>query len=102
MTSAEGQRGAGSIAGEALKAGRGGPPVAVATVIAGPAQGQPRAGAKLLVRADGSRLGSFGPIEETVAEDCLTALTRVPREAIQALYYRPEGVDLQRRQVSGG
>ena len=102
MTASNEREIAAAIAGEALRAGRGGPPVAVATIIAAPAEGQPRPGAKLLVRANASRLGSYGPIEETVAEDCLQALTRVPREAIQALYYRPEGEHIHRLEVKGG
>ena len=57
----------------------------------------------MLVRADGSRLGAFGgALEETVAEDCLQALTRVPRTPIQALFYRPEGAHVHRLEVKEG
>jgi xanthine dehydrogenase accessory factor len=91
------------IAAEVLFAARGGKPVAVATVIASPGGNPPAAGTKMLLRADGSRLGAFGgAIEEAVAADCFEALTRVPRQPVQALYYRPEGGHIHRLEVKEG
>jgi xanthine dehydrogenase accessory factor len=78
------------ISAEALRAAREGPSVAVATVIAAPAGAQPAPGAKLLVRRDGSRLGSFGALNEAVTEDCLAAMNEFPRQPVQALYYSLE------------
>jgi len=91
------------IAAEVLRAARGGQPIAVATVIGGVAGAGPAPGSKLLVRADGSRLGVLGgALEEAIAEDCLLALTRVPRSPVQALYYRPDGDHIHRLEVKGG
>lgn len=100
------------IATEVLSAARDGPPVVVATIIAapvlspaeGPADAAPVAGAKLLVRPDGSRLGSFGggTFEDAVAEDCITALNEFPRRFVQALYYRSEGARIHRLEAKGG
>lgn len=91
-----------AVAAEALLAARDGPPVAVATLIAAPAGREEAVGEKLLVRADGSRTGSFGPIEDAVVEDCVSALSVLPRRAVQALYYRPEGGRVHRLDVKGG
>jgi len=86
------------IANEVLRAASGGAPVAVATVIRAPEGGTPPMGEKLLVRADGSRLGSLGggAIEETVAADCHAALTRRPRMHVESLFYAPDGTRLHR------
>jgi xanthine dehydrogenase accessory factor len=92
------------ISGEVLKAAREGPPVAVATVIAAPADAVPAPGAKLLVRRDGSTLGSFGgaEFEATLVEDCSNAMSQFPRSPVQALYYRPEGARIHRLEAKGG
>jgi xanthine dehydrogenase accessory factor len=86
------------ISGEVLRAAREGPPIAVATVISAPEAVEPVAGSKLLVRGDGSMLGSFaeGPLGRAVVEDCLQALNRFPRQPVQALYYRTEGERIHR------
>ncbi len=87
-----------SIAQEVLRAAASGTPVAVATVIRAPARGRPPAGAKMLVRADGSRLGSLGrgALADAVAEDALAALTRTPRADIDAPFYAKDGARLHR------
>jgi xanthine dehydrogenase accessory factor len=86
------------IALEVLRAARGGDSIGIATVITAPEGDALSPGTKLLLRADGSRVGSLGagPLEEAVAEDVHAALTRVPREAVQALYYRPDGATVHR------
>ncbi len=92
------------ITGEVLQAARSGPPVVVATIIAAPADAHPSPGVKILVRGDGSRLGSFGggAFEEAVVEDCLAAVREFPHRPVQALYYRPEGGRVHRLEVKGG
>jgi xanthine dehydrogenase accessory factor len=92
------------IAAEVLKSARLGPPVAVATVIAAPPGSFPAAGAKLLVRDDGSSLGDFGGAEfqDAVRDDCVEALREFPRRPIQALHYRPEGRRVHRIEAKGG
>ncbi len=89
------------IAREAARAVRAGPAVALATVIRAPDGLHPSAGEKLLVRADGSRLGSLdgGALEEAVAADCHAALTRLPRQQVQSLFYRVDGTRLHRLQA---
>jgi xanthine dehydrogenase accessory factor len=92
------------IALEVLRAAQGGDSVVVATVITAPEEAPVVAGAKLLLRADGTRVGSLGggAFEEAVAEDALLALTRTPREAVQSLYYRAEGERVHRLEVKEG
>ena len=92
------------IAAEVLKSAPKGPPVVVATIISAPEGAVPGRGAKLLVREDGTRLGGFGggDFEDAVIEDCTSALTAFPRNAIQARYYRPEGERVHRLEVKGG
>ena len=85
------------IAEEVVRAAQGGPAVAVATVIRAPEGAQPAVGDKLLVRPDGSRLGSLGALEEAVAADCHAAMTRIPREHVQSLFYRGDGRRLHLR-----
>ncbi|MGB6896667.1 MAG: XdhC/CoxI family protein [Dehalococcoidia bacterium] len=87
------------IVREVLVAARGGPSVATATMIRAPDGGRVPLGAKLLVRADGTRLGSLGggPLEGEVARDALAALTERPRQATaQSLYYGADGQRLRR------
>jgi xanthine dehydrogenase accessory factor len=92
------------ISAEVLRAAREGPPVAVATVISAPEAVEPVAGSKLLVRSDGSMLGSFaeGALGWAVVEDCLQALNRFPRQPVQALYYRTEGERIHRLEAKEG
>ena len=86
------------IAQEVVRAARGGAPVVVATVIRGPQASRPAVGAKLLVRADRSRLGSLagGELEEAIAADSHAALTRLPRKQVESLFYRADGTRLHR------
>lgn len=91
------------MAAEVLSAARTGPSVAIATVIGAPAGSLPAAGAKLLARPDGSHIGVLGgAIESAVLEDCVAALTRVPRRPTQAIFYRPEGGRVHRLEVKEG
>ncbi len=86
-----------------LRAAREGPIVAVATVIAAPEGANPGAGDKLLVRKDGTTLGAFGgALQEAVVADCVAGMNEFPRQAIQALYYRPEGERIHRLDARGG
>jgi xanthine dehydrogenase accessory factor len=87
-----------------LRAAREGPSVAVATVIAGPDGAEPGPGAKLLVRRDGSHLGSFGgaAFEAALIEDCLAAMNEFPRRPVQALFYQPEVGRVHRLEARGG
>lgn len=81
------------IAREVLSAARGGPNVATATVIRAPEGGAAPVGAKLLVRPDGSRLGSLGggALEEAVAAEALAALTERPCEGVRTSCYHADG-----------
>jgi xanthine dehydrogenase accessory factor len=96
------------ITAEQIRAGRGGDPVVVATIVAAPvplpAGTSAVEGTKLLVRRDGSRLGSLGggAFEDAVAEDCLAALNEFPRLFVQPHYYRPEGGRIHRLEAKGG
>jgi xanthine dehydrogenase accessory factor len=86
------------IAEEIVRASREGPSVAVATVVRAPESAAARPGDKLLLRPDGSALGSIGggALEEAVARDCFGAITRRPRVAVETLYYTPEGERVER------
>jgi xanthine dehydrogenase accessory factor len=79
-----------SIAREVLAATAGGRTVVTACVIAAPPGGQTAVGDKMLVRADGSRLGSLGGgrLEEAVVEACRDAISR---HAIETLRFTAEG-----------
>lgn len=87
------------IAEEMVGAARGGPAVAVATVIRAAQGASPAVGEKLLVRADGSRLGSLAALEEAIAADAHAALTRLPRMLAESIYYRADGTRLQRSEA---
>lgn len=78
------------ITEEVLAALNGGRPVVTAAVIAAPDGGAAAVGDKMLVRADGSRLGGLGggPLEEAVAAACLAA---IPRHAVETLRFRADG-----------
>ena len=86
------------IAQELVRAAQGGPAIAVATVIRAPEGARPAVGEKLLVRADGSRLGSLGgeALEEAAAADSHAALTRLPRTQVESLFYSADGTRLHR------
>src|SRR5215213_2293152 len=92
------------INAEVIRAARGGDGVLVATVIDGPRDGTPAPGAKMLLRPDGSRLGSFGSgaLEDAIADDCMQALGEFPRQAVQARYYQPESGRITRLEAKGG
>jgi xanthine dehydrogenase accessory factor len=92
---------AGRITREVLEAARGGPPVALATVVRAPDLTTPAAGDRLLVRADGSRLGSLGGagLEDAVAADAHAALTRRPRTSVEARFYAPDGSRLRPAEI---
>ena len=53
---------------------------------------------KLLVRRDGTRLGSLagGEFEEAVAEDCAAALTSARRNQAESRFYSRDGSRLER------
>ncbi len=77
---------------------RGGPPVAVATIIAAPPDEQERVGAKMLLRADGSALGSLdgGALDVTLrreAEDIFR------RRGTETLYLAPDGARITRHEA---
>lgn len=97
-----GAAGIADIAAEVLRASREGPPVAVVTVIRAPRASAAGVGAKLLVRADGSRLGSLGgrALEEATAQDALEALTARPRRAVTTVFYSIEGERVARREAA--
>jgi xanthine dehydrogenase accessory factor len=87
-----------------LEASRGGPPVAVATVMRAPdASGAP-VGAKLLVKSSGARMGSIGgeTLDNAALADCREALTRRPREHVQSFYYQNTGERQVRQQAEEG
>lgn len=78
------------IARAILAAMEGKGPVVTATVIRAPDRAEPGTGAKLLVRPDGSRIGSFGggAFERGVTQQCLNA---IPRHAVETLRLLPDG-----------
>lgn len=89
------------IAAEALRASREGPPVAVVTVLRAPRGAAAAVGAKLLVRPDGSRLGSLGggALEEAAAREALESLTARPRRTVSTAHYGPDGTPVARREA---
>lgn len=90
------------IAEEVVRASREGKAVAVATVVRAPEGAAVRMGDKLLVRADGSRLGSIGggALEESVAAGCHAALTQLPRAAVETVFYTVAGERTDRQDAS--
>ncbi|MSP22627.1 MAG: hypothetical protein EXR66_06365 [Dehalococcoidia bacterium] len=77
---------------EAVQAAlEGGPPVAVATVTSAGDAVLP-VGAKLLIRRDGSRLGSITPeLDDPIAAAALEQLTTLPRVNVQTLWISVDG-----------
>ena len=86
---------------EVLAGQASGPPVVLAPVVSAPG-GPPDAvavvGAKLLLRQDGSTLGSLGggPLEVAVLTDARDAFRR---HSVESLFYAPDGSRLSRRQA---
>ncbi|MDO8616650.1 MAG: XdhC/CoxI family protein [Dehalococcoidia bacterium] len=91
---------AAQIADEVLAAREGGPPVLVATVISAPAAGAAPIGAKMLVRADGSRLGRLdgGPLDGAVLAEAPDAFRR---HGVETVYVAPGGARLRRLEAAG-
>ncbi len=89
------------ILAEVMAAQEGGPAVVVATVIEGPRGGPVPVGAKLLLRQDGSCIGSLGggALEAAVLVDAREAFRR---HAVQSLFYAADGTSLSRREAEGG
>ena len=81
----------------------GGPPLALATVIDAGGHDRLRLGAKLLVRADGSTLGSLGADELDVALQAAgaAALSARPRIEAQTVYLTAAGTVGERRSQAG-
>lgn len=86
------------IADEILAALEGGPPVVVATVVAAPEGARDLVGAKMLVRADGSVVGSIcaGAIDEAVKREAAEALSR---HGVNTIYVDTEGRRLSRQEA---
>ena len=80
---------------EVLAAQASGPPVVLATVIQAPPDAATVTGAKLLLRRDGSSLGSLGggPLEAAVLADARDAFRR---HSVESLFYAPDGSRLSR------
>jgi xanthine dehydrogenase accessory factor len=87
-----------------LEASRGGPPVAVATVMRAPNASSVPVGAKLLVKSSGTWIGSIGggALETAILVDCREALAKRPREYVQSLYYQNGGESVIRQEAGEG
>ena len=90
----------GRIAAEIARALEGGDPVLVATVIAASGDRRGQVGAKLLVRPDGSTLGSLGAaaLDEAVGAGAAEAFRR---HRVHTRYLSPDGEEETRRQAAG-
>lgn len=88
------------ILAELMAAQEGGPGVVVATVVQAPPDGPVSVGAKLLLRQDGSSVGSLdgGALEAAVLADAREAFRR---HAVQSLLYAADGTRLSRREAEG-
>ncbi len=84
------------IAERVVRALEGGDPVLVATVMAAPDGQGEHVGAKLLVRSDGSTLGSLGvaPLDAVITSGAAEAFQR---HRVHTLYLSPEGEEQTRR-----
>jgi xanthine dehydrogenase accessory factor len=91
------------VTAEVERALDGGPPVAVATVT-DPGAGSVAAGTKMLIRADGSVVGSLHPsLDEHVRDAATEQLVMVPRVTAQALWVNAErGATDRRSQAAEG
>ncbi len=92
-----------------LSALEGGTPVVTATVVRRPVDTRgvpegPALGARLLVRPDGSRLGSLGrgPLEDAVAKDCLAMFSASRRRNAESSHYSPGGRQVHRLDEEAG
>ena len=83
---------------EVMAAREGGPSVVVATVIQAPPDASVPVGVKLLLRQDGSILGSLGggPLEAAVLGDAREVLRR---HAVESPFYAADGTRLSRREA---
>ena len=83
---------------EVLAAQASGPPVILATVIQAPPDAATVIGAKLLLRRDGSTLGSLGggPLEEAALADARDASRR---SSVDSLLYAADGSRISRREA---
>ena len=84
---------------EVLAAQAAGPPAVLATVVQAPGASI-ALGAKLLLRRDGSTLGSLGggALEAAVIADAADAFRR---HSVESMFYAPDGSRLRRSQVEG-
>lgn len=84
------------ITREVLAAGRGGPPVVVATVIAAPDGSEGAVGAKMLVRADGSTVSSLGmeALDEAVRKEASDVFRR---HGVEVMHLDSKGRRVERR-----
>ncbi|MEX0684194.1 MAG: XdhC/CoxI family protein [Dehalococcoidia bacterium] len=91
----------GAISDEIVRALEGGPPVLVATVIAAPADQHDRISAKLLVRSDGSKIGTLGipALDDAVLGGAPEAFKR---HRVHTRYLSPDGEDLTRHDTAPG
>lgn len=87
------------IADEVLRAMAGGAPVVTAAVIGAPEGAPATLGAKMLVRADGSRVGALGDaaLDAAVHAACLAA---IPRHAVETLRFDASGVRVDDRHTT--
>lgn len=85
----------GEIAQAVLSALNGGGPVVTATVIRTPERTDLEPGAKMLVREDGSSIGSLGggALEDTTRQ---LALAAIPRHAVETVRVLPDGSAVDR------
>ncbi len=92
---------AAQILAEVMAAQSAGPAVVLATVIQAPAESSVAVGAKLLLRRDGSSLGSLGggPLEAAVLADGGDAFRR---HGVESLFYSPDGARITRREAESG
>jgi xanthine dehydrogenase accessory factor len=78
----------------------GGPPVAIATVT-DPGEIEASSGAKMLVRPDGTSLGSLeGSLDQAVREAAVSQLETLPRVMAQMLWVNPQRGASERRSAS--
>ena len=85
-----------AIAGAVLEAMEGGAPVVTATIVHADARTGLRPGDKMLVRADGSTIGTLsgGAVEAAVVRHCVAA---IPRHAVETVRLTAEGEDVTDR-----
>jgi len=83
---------------EVLAAQASGPPLVLATVVQAPPDAASLVGAKLLLRQDGSRLGSLdgGPLEAAVFADARGVFRR---RSVESLFYAAGGSRVSRREA---